>query len=242
MSSGLGDVSVLVPYRAFGTNRDDAWTHLARPAWEATDAELIVQDPGPGRSPAEFNHPRAINEAARRATRPILMIADADCLWHPVDLPELLAFALDREAPWVLPASYLKLNPRQTRRRLNGQDAPHAGFSLDMPGGKPEWYATGVSWAGLVAIRARDFWSIGGYDERFSWWGADDMAFGLKADTLIGRHYRQPGEVVHLHHLAPLRETYGHERHREQYALSERYRRAAGKPAQMQRLASEAHA
>lgn len=226
--SVLDDVSVLLPYREFGTARDEAFV-VVRRAWAATSVELVVEGDAGGAHPGEFNHPAAINAAARRATRRVFIVADADCLWAPESLPIDLVWELRFGAPWALPVGYAKLNERQTKTSL--------GSGLGAYTGRPEWYGDQVSWAGLVAIPAASFRAIGGYDERYAWWGADDMAFGLKADTLLGRHQRVPGSVVHLRHPAPLGETYGHERHREQYALGERYKLAVGNAEEMRKLA-----
>lgn len=219
----LDAVSVLVPYRPDDGYREQAWESVVRNAWLASGAELIVESPGPGASPAEFNHPAAINAAAAKASGDVLIVADADCLWTPTALPELLVEAVRSGSHWALPRRYAQLTSSQSSRVVKRGTPPHEGM-LD----RAQWVGDSVSWAGLVCVRAEDFATVGGYDERWSWWGADDMAFGLTMETLIGPHERVAGSVLHLWHPAPLAQTYGHEKHRGQYDLGERYKAAAG--------------
>lgn len=219
----LDGVSVLVPYRPDNGYRQAAWEGVVRDAWEATGAELIIQSPGPGASPAEFNHPAAINEAASNASHDLLIVADADCLWAPSALPEMLVEAVQGGSHWAMARRYAQLTTSQSRRLVKRGTPPHEGLA-----DRAVWVGDSVSWAGLICMRAEDFATVGGYDERWAWWGADDMAFGLTMETLIGPHERVPGVVLHLWHPTPLAHNYGHERHAEQYALGERYKAAAG--------------
>lgn len=219
----LDGVSVLVPYRPDGGYREQAWESVVRDAWEQSGAELIVESPGPGASPAEFNHPAAINAAASHASGGVLIVADADCLWTPTNLPSLLVEAVQGGAHWAMARRYAQLTASQSRRLVK-RSAPPSEVLLQ----RAKWVGDSVSWAGLICMRAGDFASVGGYDERWAWWGADDAAFGLSMETLVGPHVRVPGSILHLWHPTPLAHNYGHERHPEQYALGERYKAAAG--------------
>lgn len=228
----LEGVSVLVPYRPDDGYRDQAWQHVVRPAWEALGVELIVKNPGPGMSPAEFNHPKAINAAARNATREVLIVADADTYWGPEDLPSRLVASLESGAQWAMPRRYAQLTVTQSRSIVRGGRAQ----PLDRLHTGAGWVGDSVSWAGLVCVRADDFWRVGGYDERWEFWGADDMAFGLAMDTLVGPHERVEGTCLHLWHPTPLEHNYGHKRHRFQHNLGELYKRAAGDPVAMRQV------
>ncbi len=229
----MHNVAVVVPYRDDGGWRADAWTQVVRPAWEALAArehcKLIVAEAPPGDHPGEFNHPLAINSGAERA--PVeceyLIVADADCAWT-AGLPEALVQTVRYGGPWALPEHYTKLTRTQTRRVLRGTTQPVAALAANA-----EWSGRRASWAGLVCVGVDDFWELGGYDERYTYWGADDMAFGLAADTLLGAHERVEGHVIHLWHPTPLAHNYGHKRHRVQYDLGERYKAAVGDPAAM---------
>lgn len=219
----LDGVSVLVPYRPDGGYRQAAWEGVVRDTWGQSGAELIVQSPGPGAHPGEFNHPAAINAAAASASHELLIVADADCLWTPTDLPALLVEAVQGGAHWAMARRYAQLTVTQSRRLVK-RSAPPSEVLLQ----RAQWVGDSVSWAGLICVRAKDFAEVGGYDERWAWWGADDVAFGLSMETLVGPHVRVPGSILHLWHPTPLAHNYGHERHPEQYALGERYKAAAG--------------
>lgn len=220
----MGDTSVLVAYRPDAAWRDAAWERIER-WWEELGVELVVESPGPGASPAEFNKPLAVNAAALRSTRRYLIIADADTAWTP-GTPEALVAALRHGAPWSMPMDYAKLTQTQTRAQHQRNLRPLPRLLEGC-----EWVGRAVSWSGLVCISRSDFMDVCGYDERFAWWGADDVAFGLTADALIGKHERVPGAAVHYWHPAPLDETYGHAHHKEQHRLMERYVAAAEDPA-----------
>jgi hypothetical protein len=190
-------LSILVPYRPGEPWRDRSWTEAVRPAWQEIvdhlNAELIVESPGPGAHPGEFNHPRAINAARQRASGEVLVIADADTEPDPPSWIVAAAglIALGR-AHWVLPAEYAQ------------------------------------SWSGCVVVAAWAFDLVGGYDERWEFWGSDDAAFSKCMDTLVGPVTRLEGRCLHYWHPRPSAHHYGHERHREQHALQERYDAAAG--------------
>lgn len=225
-------VSVIVPYRPDGGYRQQAFEHVVSPSWEAKGAEVIIESPGEGRHPGDFNHPRAINAAADRARGAVLIIADADTYWMPSDLPERLVTAVRGGAYWAMPRRYAQLTVTQSRLIVKGR-------SIASPSGllaNAHWVGDSVSWAGMICVRADDFAAVGGYDERWEFWGADDVAFGLGMDALVGRHTRVEGACLHLWHPTPLGETYGHERHREQHALGERYKAAAGNAAAMRKV------
>jgi hypothetical protein len=189
----LDGVSVLVPYRPDDGARQEAWENVVQPLWEQTGAELIVESPGPGASPAEFNHPLAINRARERASGEVLIIADADCAWTPYLLPAFLVDACTKSSGLALPRRYAKLTGSQTRRLVRGTTPPSERMLQ-----KAEWVGDAVSWSGLVCVRAEDFDAVGGYDERYEWWGSDDVAFGLSVETLLGPTRRIDGSVLHL--------------------------------------------
>lgn len=215
-------LSVLVPYRPDGGHRTRAWEWLARRYAEMPDVELVVRGDDGGANPGEFNHPLAINRAAAAATGDVFMIADCDTAFDYAWVRRAHDMVHGRDAPWVLPRFYAKLDKRSSERLLHG--APDAGIDKFTA----EWIGDSVSVAGLVVIGRDAFEYVGGYDERFAFWGSDDVAFALSVDTLVGRHVRLEGSAYHLWHPQPLTQTYGHARHREQYQLTELYKAAVG--------------
>jgi hypothetical protein len=222
MAQPLSDLSVLVPYRPDGGWRDKAWAAI-EPAWRELGVELVVESPGPGRNPGDFNHPRAINRARDRATRPLLCVADADTGFDR-EWPALAAAAL-ADHPWVLPAEYWQMSQAQTRAARVGR-LPAKDAQLDA-----DWVGVGVSWSGLVFVTADAFDLVEGYDERWEWWGSDDAAFAITMGTLVAPAHRLMGRALHFWHPRQVEHHYGHERHQAQHELCKAYEAAAGDPA-----------
>ncbi len=228
-------VSVLVPYRPDRGHRTTSWRWLAR-RWAALlpSVEVIVADDGGGRrqDPGDFNHPKAINLAASRAARDVFVIADADTVFDPDWIVHAADLVLSGAASWVMPRFYVKLNRRASERVLRD----HPSRPIRWPDEDCEWVGENVAWSGMVVVPRGAFATVTGYDERFAKWGSDDTSFGLSVDTLWGPHTRLEGACWHLWHPQPLTQTYGHDRHQEQYELAERYKAAAGDEAAMREV------
>lgn len=247
-------LSILVPYRPDRGRRDAAWQHVVSPYWSRVvdewraDAELIVETPepsGPGHA-GDFNHPLAINRAAARARGDLLLVADADTL-PDADYAWKVERALRAgHAGWALPRFYRKLtsaasvNVGSDARWKRASRTPVQVGGLDpvdwrLPEGYYEWIGDSLSWSGCVAIPAKAFADVGGYDERIAWWGADDVAMGLTLETLYGAPARIAG-VTHFWHPTPLAHNYGHARHTGQQAIVDDYIHAAGRPDEIRRV------
>ncbi len=189
-------VSALIAYRPTEDGwRDEAWRLEVLPYLTLVCDEVIVEAPEPAGdgSPDDFNKPAAINAARRRATGDVLLIGDADT--HPGAVSDMV-YLLNtewRRVAWVLPERYVKLTREATTRWLHGPPAP---FSE----GDYEWVGHSRSWSGGVICRAEDFDTAGGYDERFASWGADDVAFALCMNALVGPVERHPCACYHLWH------------------------------------------
>lgn len=189
-------ISALVAYRPTQDgHRDEAWRREVLPYLELVCDEVIVATDGrelPG-DPDDFNKPRAINAARRRAKGDVLLIADADT--HPGDVRGMVGY-LERpyeHVPWVLPQRYVKLTREATHDWLYGP--PRAGTPADY-----EWVGNGVSWSAGVVCRAADFDRVAGFDERFAHWGADDVAFAMSMNSLVGQVVRHPCACYHYWH------------------------------------------
>jgi hypothetical protein len=189
-----------------------------RPYLERVCDEIIVEQPEPTAdgSPDDFNKPAAINRAREKASGDVLLIGDADT--YPGDLRAMVRLLETpwKRVPWVLPERYVKLTREATHDALYGP--PRAFTEADY-----EWVGRGVSWSAGVVVRAADFDDVGGYDERFSRWGADDVAFAMIMQTLIGPVERHP--CACYHHWHPGAE--GRAQSQEQHDLMYRYLEAA---------------
>lgn len=213
-------VSVLIPYgqpdgeTGEWRNRSFEWVR-ARWKYLCPGYEVIVAAPDRHDDPGRFNRPQAINRAAARASGDVLIIADADTAFDE-GWPASAVDAVTRGgAPWVLPYIYRKLDRDSTA------DLVRKGPTAELTGTIEE--QTEFSWSGLVVVSRVGFETVGGFDERFTGWGHDDIAFGLCAEALIGHHRRPGGQALHLWHPTPLEHNYGHATNGEQYALAQRY-------------------
>lgn len=178
-------VSVVVPFRPDGAERDRNWAWL-RSRHEAAGWEVVEGD-----CDGEWNKPAAVNHAARRASGSLLVISDADVFVSPAHLDAAVARA--RHAPWVVPH-------RETRRLTE------AATVKVLEGGDPRRLPTAApvrvagAGGGLLVVSAEAFWSVGGMDERFEGWGFEDVSFALALDCLVGPHVRLDAPLYHLWH------------------------------------------
>jgi hypothetical protein len=178
-----------------------------------------------GHDGGEFSKPLAVNRIARQLTEDVLVVADADLFVPPDNLREAVKLAATN--PWVVPQDVvLRLTKEAT-------DGVYRG-TVDPWEGEPERRYAAVPGGGLFVIRREPFLRIGGFDERFGMWGAEDQAFRCAADTLLGKHAQLPGVLVHLwHEPMARRET---PRWRENVRLLKRYRGVMSSPAAMAEL------
>jgi hypothetical protein len=183
-------ISVLVPWRSNDEHRIRAW-HYNRLRWQKLPVQLCVS--GDGRASGPFSVSRAVNRARREATGDILAIFGADHV--PPGLAKL-AWIKQRlaEVPWSgVYAISLLINEGGTARVIDEGMPPAIMASLRST-------AVGVC-EGILAIRAAVWDDLGGMDERFEGWGAEDTALrtALKALYPDGRLDGE-GEAWALYH------------------------------------------
>jgi hypothetical protein len=179
-----------------------------------------------GHDGGEFSKPLAVNRAARQLTADVLVVADGDLFVPPDNLRKAIKLAATH--PWVVPQDVvLRLSEAAT-------EGVYAGTVNPWDGEAERRYAA-VAGGGLFVIRREAFVRIGGFDERFGMWGAEDQAFQCAADTLLGHRAQLPGVLVHLWHEPMVRrET---PRWKANVRLLKRYRDALRSPASMAELA-----
>lgn len=156
-------LSVLLPWRSDDPHRIAAWDHN-RPRWEALGVQLCVSDDG--RTGGPFSLARAVNKARRQATGQHLAVFGADHV--PPDQDRLAwIFARLNRHPWTMVYAATRIfSPMSTQRILAGRTPSPAMDS----------HLIGMC-EGIFAVRA-DVWDdVGGFDERFVGWGAEDTAF-----------------------------------------------------------------
>lgn len=185
----VGELTITDPWRS----RALSWLQL-RYAALLPEAEVML-----GTSPLiPFSRSAARNDAFRRSSGDVLLVADADTAFNRRQIDAGLGL-LEEGAPWVIcyregPGYYLLTEAATDTVLALPVDA-------ELPEPPPgDWTWADTSWAGMLLVSREAWEKVGGYDERFIGWGFDDNAFRFALDNRVGPHRRVDDFVVHLHH------------------------------------------
>ena len=231
-------VSIVVPFRPDGAERDRNWAYVRKryetlyPDWE------IVE----GTCGEPWRKGVAVNAAVKRARGDVLIISDADVLIPAQALRDAVK-RLDKAA-WVVPHRMVyRLSEETTQAVLDGRLVANP---KPLRGGVIRT-RRGASGGGITVTRREGYEAVGGIDERFEGWGGEDICFAMALDTLIGPHLRLNEVMWHLYHEAmPRRDGGPNHQHggrasEESEALAAEYVKASGDPVAMQTLIEEQH-
>lgn len=209
---------ILIPRRNGIPERDASWA-WCRARHEATLPEFQVyeghHDVGP------FNRSAALNLASRLADEggpwDYAIIVDSDVMLDPDRIRESVELAeRTGKVVWSFgwwagmregPTRELlagEIDPDELIGRINAIHAagtPNRMGHTPVPGSLPPEFekVNPVSWSCCFVVPRAAWDRLGGFDERFSGWGFEDMAWQSAACGLVG-HERLPGAVVHLWH------------------------------------------
>ncbi|MGY4690680.1 galactosyltransferase-related protein [Salibacterium sp. K-3] len=188
-------ISLLIPYEPDNGPRDQAFQWiLAFYHKYLPEAQICI-----GRSRSSlFSRAQAVNDAARKATRPIYFIIDADLVFDPSIAAS--AEKLLNKHPWVIPYDNVCYLSRTASERVRSREPvlPHPGHGdcerIKQPA--PRTPCVG----GFNIVPRKHFERIHGFDERFIGWGGEDRAFMSAMNTLCGPYKRMKKTLYHLWH------------------------------------------
>lgn len=201
---------VVVPWRDPGCpHRRAAWD-WCKQQWQTYGYPIVEADcEGP------WNKPRALNDTIEQLDCRTLIVADADVIIPPDRAAH--AVQLAPHLPWIVPhTTTQRLDPDATdtlQKTGVAQDGRVMAPYKSVPGG------------GLFVLTRAQWQHTGGMDPAFTGWGAEDEAWAVVADTLLGPHHRLDGDLTHLYHPPGLRT--GHPTWHTNKALYGQYRKAA---------------
>ncbi|HSQ87836.1 galactosyltransferase-related protein, partial [Romboutsia sp.] len=183
----FNNVSILVPYTSDNGIREKNWTWLKK-RYELLmpDVEICI-----GESTGfPYSRSEAINNAARKATRDIFLIMDADVLFDIKDIEISINMLSDFKIVFPL-SKYVKLDNHITKDIIsNSPNIPISEMKISTnnskvffnsyPPGKYKYIFVGA----ICLIHRKQFEECGGFDERFRGWGGEDDAFAHIAKYL----------------------------------------------------------
>ena len=195
-------ISLLIPYKSDHSYREKNWDWLRkRYSLLIPNAEICV-----GNCLSEpFSRAVAINNAYKKSSRNILVIADAD-VFLDIKLIKFATVAL-AESPWIIPydnINYLTLEGTIALLK----EAPATNIENNISPKNIYKYSGYKIFGGLCILKKECFERVGGFDEAFVGWGCEDDAFQRKMDALCGKHLRFHSDLWHLYHPSASRSNY----------------------------------
>jgi predicted glycosyltransferase involved in capsule biosynthesis len=175
-----------------------------------------------------FNKSWGLNLASRVANASWFFLADAD-LMIATDIEEtldVLARGVDVVKPYH---RVIDLTQAQTDA-LDDGTLPLDLIESDAPADRRAIGEHLVLGGGVIAMQARTFTRIGGFDERFIGWGGDDDAITLKIQRVRPSVVALQGAALHLYHPRDQAALMGHAHYTQNVALLDEYRQLPDAP------------
>lgn len=221
-------VSILVPFRSDGGRRANLWA-WNKQRWEylLPGVEIIESDCG---NTPDFSMTKAKNIAASQSDADIFIFADGDTTTHHGWINEAIEAIHNKEIFWALYTRCDKLDVVSSNRLLNSPT------SIEIDNYQVDETTFGVSLGGIVIVPREGYETVGGFDERFTTWGAEDACFAMSMYTLWGVPHRYPSTIYHLWHNYSLPALFGHPDQHRQQLLTQRYTDASLNPEKMKEV------
>lgn len=225
---------ILCPRRPGFADRDRLWT-FARAEWSLRVPEVPIYEGHHLEGP--FNRSAAVNAAAELAGDwTAALIIDGDVLLDGHLARAALDLAEATDGPVLAYHERIHLTRKGTAKIVGGF--------------RGNWRSAGMvektfvdSCSSAIAV-SRPLWdAVGGFDELFSGWGWEDVAFRCAAETVSGRELvKLAGHLWHLHHVVSSGNNPAEETFRRNRARGETYRAARYELEPMRELLEEAAA
>ena len=179
-----------MPWRDIGDPYRRAHFWYLRRHYEQAGFRVLVGDrPGP------FNRAAARNAGVAAATADVVAVVDADNL-IPTHMIERAADLAALGGGWAKPFSEFGYLSHESTDHWYATET--AEFRLTWEGGGPQ-----ADFNGGAYVMTRLAWAlVGGMDEAFTGWGAEDDAFTITATRVLGQPHIVDGLAVHLWHPA----------------------------------------
>ncbi len=196
-----------------------------------------------------FNKSRAINNAAKKATRDIFVIADIDAIYDPNTL--IRAIKMLNKYSWVIPYNHwLDLTKTSTEKllvfppqwplplKVQYRERIFKRVLIRRKNRRKRVVRSSKPFGGVIVVPRKNFYRVKGFDERFVGWGREDNAFRDAMNTICGHYGRlRTSSVYHLWH--PRVGARRNPNFRNNARLYKRYAKRRGKAAAMKRLINE---
>ncbi|HVM07201.1 MAG TPA: glycosyltransferase [Acidimicrobiales bacterium] len=209
---------VLVPRRAGLADRDRLW-EFARSWWANDFPDWAIVEGHHEIGP--FNRSKALNDAARSAGDwDVAVLIDADVLAHRDTVRTAVDVAAATNRMVLAYHERIHLSQRGTERVLAGFDG--------------NWKQSGMvhrvfldSCSSAVVVSRKLWDDVGGFDEKFSGWGWEDVAFRIACETISGHPMVQlAAPLFHLHHRVSSENNTREATYQANKARGDRYRAA----------------
>ncbi len=220
---------MVVPWRGGCPHRERSLGWVTE-RWKLEGFEVVVGEHAEG----AWCKAAAVADALARTDADTLIVADAD-VWPHGGVSEALGH-LDGHG-WTIPHRYVwRLSEAGSWAYMGGAELGSCSFAADR--GQDRKPHMGTAGGGIVILTRQSYESCP-LDPRFRGWGQEDLSWAMALKTIHGTPWRGTDPLVHLWHPPQERQNrmVGNAAN---FALHDRYRRAAGKPDRMAELLEEA--
>ena len=186
-------IPVLVPRRDDGGHRDRAWEWLKKNFWATLEGYQVIEG---YHVEGLFNRAAGVNVAAKVAGNwDVAVIADADAWVDPAQLDKAVRQA--RQTGKLVSAlnEVWMLSEQQTATIMRSTSVP-----TRVPRPSERKTDPTMTQSICLVIPRAVFEAIGGLDEGYRGWGAEDNALWHAATIAAGKPERTTGPAYHMHH------------------------------------------